>query len=105
NALGNSAAASQGDQMLALSIAVVLAVGVWRFLVDDWLEELDVPRRMARAAAVAAIVAAVAGIAASNPSARWTEFKKVGVGQTKSTYNAAHLSSGSGSGRYQFWST
>ncbi len=37
DALGNSTAAAQGDQMLAFSIAVVLAVGALRFLVDEWL--------------------------------------------------------------------
>ena len=41
--LGNSAAAAQGDQMLAVSIAVVLAVGLLRFLLDPGLERSRFP--------------------------------------------------------------
>jgi O-Antigen ligase len=103
--LTNSVAASQGDQLLALSIGVALAVGLLRFCADDWLEEMDVPERVTRAVAVVTVIAVATGIAVANPSARWSEFKQVGAGQTQTTYVAAHLSSGSGSGRYQFWST
>jgi hypothetical protein len=105
DALVNSTAAGQGDQMLALTLAVVAAVGLLRFLVDDWLEELDVSPGTSRATAAVTVIAVAAGIAAANPSARWEEFKKVGALDVQSTYNAAHLSSGRGSGRYQFWST
>jgi O-antigen ligase len=105
DALTNSVAASQGDQMLALTIAVAIGVGLLRFLVDDWLEELDVSFELSRAVAVGIGIAVVAGIAVANPSARWSEFKEVGPLDTKTTYVAAHLSSGRGSGRYQFWST
>jgi hypothetical protein len=104
DALGNSVAASQGDQMLGLTIAVVLAVGLLRFLADDWLEELDVPARLTRAVAVGTIIALIAGVLAANPAARWREFKQVGALDVQTTYAAAHLSSGGGSGRYQFWS-
>jgi hypothetical protein len=40
----------------------------------------------------------------AGPAKRWDEFKSVGHLETQSTYVATHLSSGSGSGRYQFWS-
>jgi tetratricopeptide (TPR) repeat protein len=50
------------------------------------------------------VIAVVAGILAANPAARWSEFKQVGALDVQTTYNAAHLSSGRGSGRYQFWS-
>ena len=72
DALTNSVAASQGDQMLALTIAVVVAVGLLRFLADDWLEDLDVPPRLTRAAAIGTVIAVVAGIVAANPAARWS---------------------------------
>ncbi|MGH2964541.1 MAG: O-antigen ligase family protein [Solirubrobacterales bacterium] len=104
DALTNSVAASQGDQMLALTIAVAAGVGLLRFLADDWLEELDVPARLTRVVAVGTVIAVVAGILAANPAARWSEFKQVGALDVQTTYNAAHLSSGRGSGRYQFWS-
>jgi O-antigen ligase/polysaccharide polymerase Wzy-like membrane protein len=104
NGLGNSAAASQGDQMLAVSIAIVVAVGILRFLLDSSIGKLEVPATVARAVGVAALVAVIGGILIAGPSARWEEFKQVAPVETKSTYVAAHLSSGRGSGRYQFWS-
>jgi O-Antigen ligase len=103
--LGNSAAAAQGDQMLALSIGVVLAVGTLRFLVDDSLRGIQVPARLTRAVGVAAVIAAIAGISLAGPSNRWEEFKRVAPLERKTTYVAAHLTSGRGSGRHQFWST
>ena len=103
DALGGSTAAAQGDQMLALSIAVVLAVGTLRFLVDDWLGGIQVSARLTRAIGVGVVVAAVAGMLLAGPSARWEEFKRVEPLERQSTYVAAHLTSGRGSGRYQFW--
>ncbi len=50
------------------------------------------------------VVVAIAGIVVAGPAKRWDEFKSVGHLETQSTYVATHLSSGSGSGRYQFWS-
>ena len=104
DALGNSTAAAQGDQMLAITIAVVLAVGVLRLMIDEPLEWLDVPYPFTRAVAVGVVVVAIAGILVAGPAKRWDEFKSVGHLETQSTYVATHLSSGSGSGRYQFWS-
>jgi hypothetical protein len=105
DALGNSTAAAQGDQMLAFSIGVVLAVGTLRFLADDWRGRVQVPARLTRAVGVAAVIAAIAGILLAGPSDRWEEFKQVGPLETKTTYVASHLTSGRGSGRYQYWST
>jgi O-antigen ligase/polysaccharide polymerase Wzy-like membrane protein/tetratricopeptide repeat protein len=105
DALGNSTAAAQGDQMLALSIGVVLAVGILRFVVDDSLRKVEVPARAARAVGAAVAIAAIAGILLAGPSTRWQEFKQVAPLETKSTYVAAHLTSGRGSGRYQYWSS
>jgi hypothetical protein len=105
DALAGSTAAAQGDQMLALSIVVVLAVGISRFLLDDSLERLEAPAAWTRAVGIAAVIAILAGIVAAGPSKRWDEFKQVGPLETQSTYVAAHLGSGRGSGRYQFWST
>ena len=81
-----------------------LPSGCSGFLSDDWLEDLDVPPRLTRAVAIGTVIAVVAGILAANPAARWSEFKQVGALDVQTTYNAAHLSSGGGSGRYQFWS-
>lgn len=105
DAVGNSAAAAQGDQMLAVSIALVFAVGILRLLLDPWLGRIEVPRTTARAVGMAAVVAVIAGILVAGPSKRWEEFKQVGSLETQTTYVAAHLTSGRGSGRYQFWSS
>jgi hypothetical protein len=104
DALTNSVAASQGDQMLAITIAVVVAVGLLRLLTDDWLEDMEVPPGITRWVAIGTVIAVAVGILAANPAARWREFKQVGALDVQTTYNAAHLSSGRGSGRYQFWS-
>jgi hypothetical protein len=104
NGLGDSAAAAQGDQMLAVSVAVVLAVGTLRLLLDPAIGKIEVPAAVTRAVGVAAVVVLVGGILLAGPSKRWEEFKRVAPVETKSTYVAAHLSSGRGSGRYQFWS-
>ncbi|HSF02027.1 MAG TPA: hypothetical protein VLA62_03380, partial [Solirubrobacterales bacterium] len=103
DAVGNSAAAEQGDQMLAVSIALVVALGILRYLLDPWLGRIEVPRRIARATGIGVVVAVIAGILLAGPSKRWEEFKEVGALETQTTYVAAHLTSGKGSGRYQFW--
>ena len=103
DAVGNSASAEQGDQMLAVSIALVVALGILRFLLDPWIGRIEVPRRVARATGIGVVVAVVAGILLAGPSKRWEEFKEVGTLETQTTYVAAHLTSGKGSGRYQFW--
>ena len=105
DAVRNSAAAEQGDQMLAVSIALVVALGILRYLLDPWLQRIEVPQRTTRIVGVATVVAVIGGILIAGPSKRWDEFKQVGALETKSTYVAAHLTSGKGSGRYQFWST
>ncbi|OLE38924.1 MAG: hypothetical protein AUG48_00505 [Actinobacteria bacterium 13_1_20CM_3_68_9] len=103
--LGNSAAAAQGDQMLAVSILVAVAIGISRFLLDPSFGRIEVPATLTRAVGVATVVVVIAGILLAGPSKRWDEFKRVGPLDTKTTYVAAHLNSGRGSGRYQFWSS
>ncbi len=105
NAVGNSAHVDQGDQMLAVSIALVVALGILRYLLDPWLGRIEVSRKVARATGIGVVVAVIAGILLAGPSKRWEEFKEVGTLETQTTYVAAHLTSGKGSGRYQFWSS
>jgi hypothetical protein len=90
--------------MLVITIAVVLAVAVVRLLADGALTRFVAPRSWTRAAGLAALLAIVAGIAVSNPAKRWDEFKSVPAGAANSGFIAQHLASGSGSGRYQYWS-
>jgi len=103
--LGNSAAAAQGDQMLAVSILIAVAIGISRFLLDRSLGRIEVPATLTRAIGVATVIVVIGGILLAGPSKRWDEFKRVGPLDTKTTFVAAHLNSGRGSGRYQFWST
>jgi hypothetical protein len=105
DALGDSTAASQGDRLLVATVAIAFAIALARLLLDRRLMRLSPSPRLGRAVAIGLAIAAVIGIVASNPAARWEEFKEVTPLETKSTYVAAHLTSGRGSGRYQFWST
>ena len=105
DALADSTAASQGDRMLVVSIAICAALALIRLLLDPRLMRLEVSPRIERRVGIAVAIAAVAAILLSGPAARWEEFKQVTPLETKSTYVAAHLTSGRGSGRYQFWSS
>jgi tetratricopeptide (TPR) repeat protein len=56
------------------------------------------------AASFAALaLAIVIGVIVANPAARWREFKAFPPQATRQGYVAAHLASGNGSGRYQYW--
>jgi hypothetical protein len=99
----NHVAAVQGDDMLLFTILVVIGVAVLRVVADRPLWRLEVPRPVTVGVFAAALVAIVVGIAVANPSARWREFKSTPPTAVKSGYVAAHLTSGNGSGRYQFW--
>jgi hypothetical protein len=97
---------SEGTVLLAVTLACAVAVGALRRLADAALERLALPRTIGRAAlAVALIVVAIAAVAA-NPSERWDHFKALPAPSAAGNgFAENHLASGSGSGRYQFWST
>jgi hypothetical protein len=104
--LGTGTAASQGDELLVITLLVVAAVGFMRYRVDGPLARVRIPRRMAVAALAVTGIAVVAGLAAANPAARWHDFKTAGKteGKTAEGRFGTHFVSDSSSGRYQYWS-
>jgi hypothetical protein len=102
--LTNSTAAAQGDQMLVFTILIVAGVGVLRVVLDRRFARFTLPRRVVPLSLIAAAIAVVVAVVAIHPAARWREFKSVPPTTAKNGYVTAHLTSGNGSGRYQFWS-
>lgn len=97
-------AASQGHEMLALTLLAVAVVGALRLAADRPLGRLNVPRPLAAASVAALVVAVIAAVAVANPAHRIDEFKKPPAppGPARG-FVARHLASAEGNGRYQFW--
>ena len=100
-----SAAADQGIELLAAIAGVAALLFVLTMLIDGPLRSLSVPRWLGGPAIAAGILAVLVLVLAAGPADRWEEFKQPPQ-QPEETDNfiASHLTSGSGSGRYQFWS-
>jgi hypothetical protein len=95
----------QGAEVLGVTVAcMVLAAGV-RLAVDGPVGRLRISPLVARAGVAGLVVVCIVGAALADPSKRLEQFKSVPTGEGGSTTNfiASHLSSGSGSGRWQFW--
>lgn len=104
--ISGAVAERQGDEMIFITLLVVALVALARWALDDVLIRLSVSPTLGRAsAAVLAVVIAV-GIVASDPTRRLDEFNDAPDEEfAKEDFVAQHLTSSSGSGRYQFWST
>lgn len=105
-----SAAAAQGDEMLAIVLITCAGVGLLQAaitLAARWAvgPRLDVPRRRAAIiSTVAALTVAGVALAAGAPSEmaeRWDQFKQPTAGATGSAVE--RFESASGNGRYQYW--
>jgi hypothetical protein len=96
---------SQGLELLGALAACILLAAALRLAFDGWLERVRVTPAAARASVAVVLIACLGGAVATDPGKRFDEFKSVpateGAGQTD--FIASHLSSGSGSGRWQFW--
>jgi hypothetical protein len=102
--VGGELAEQQADGLLLVAIAVTLAVAAARWALDRPLSELEVPRVAGRVAIGAALLALGAGLIAADPSRRLDEFNDPPSERIEGEgYVASHLSSTSGSGRWQFW--
>lgn len=96
---------SEGAALLAASAACALVVGALRRAADAGLGRVAVPRAAGRAAVAVAVVIVAIGAIAADPAERWDHFKSLpGPIASNNAFAASHLASGSGSGRYQFWS-
>jgi hypothetical protein len=105
--LNNSTATDQGTKMVFACIVVCALVAALRSALDGPIEGLQVPRRVAQWFAAGVAVCALIGLIAINPAHRLDEFNDPpsSSGSTSAGIVASHLSSGNGSGRYQFWDT
>ncbi|MDP8944191.1 MAG: O-antigen ligase family protein, partial [Actinomycetota bacterium] len=107
--LDSPAAASQGRSAAVLIALICVAVGVAFGILGGVVRRPVTvgPRlRMAAAAAAAVVaVALVAGVVAVDPAQSFETFKQPPAGSTlaQRDFVRAHLLSGSGSGRWQFW--
>jgi O-antigen ligase len=111
DALGNSAALSQGDEMLAVVLVVCVGVGlvtaalalaVRYGLVPAVRPSRMITRRVAAIAAAAALIVAVVAVASGEVSSRWDEFKATGVEDARA---GDRFASANGNNRYQYWET
>ena len=108
--LTTATAASQGNEMLAMTLVVCAGTGFLTAAIaladrHGVVPELPIPRRPSgRVTAAACVVALVIAIAAGLPGAAsdgWESFKDPDVPAAE----AGRFDSASGSGRYQFWET
>lgn len=102
---GAPPAEAEAGAMLLLTVLVVLAAGLLRYLLDRPLGSLSaarLPRNGARVAVAAAVIAVVVAIVAVDPVQRFEDFKQAPSGEELSSGQPDLLRSG-GSGRYQFW--
>jgi tetratricopeptide (TPR) repeat protein len=106
-------AAHQGNQLIAIAIAVVAGVallGAAVILVERYVERprllVLTRRQLGYLSAGGVVVAVVAFVAAGGVGflhRKWTEFKSPGGFNTSSGNAFARLQSTSGEGRYQYW--
>jgi O-Antigen ligase len=93
-----------GDEILLATLIVCAAVALTRYMADEPIRRLAIPRAVTRVALVALAFVALAGVAVANPVQRFDDFKQKPATEFGSTVSSRHLASSSGSGRYQFWS-
>jgi hypothetical protein len=102
----SDAAVSQGRSAALLVALICTAGGVAYGLASSYVGgRLELRPMIGRLATALVVVAALAGIAASNPVERFETFKAPPgeLRGAESDFIKAHLLSGNGSGRWQFW--
>jgi hypothetical protein len=103
--LSSSAAHAQGRWAAVLVGVTCLATGAAYWAARAVAPRLPVPPRPVRLGAVAALAAAVVvGVIAADPIERFDEFRALPESFSTSNFVQTHFVSGSGSGRWQFWS-
>ncbi|MDX6476066.1 MAG: hypothetical protein QOH95_1577 [Gaiellaceae bacterium] len=106
--LGSDAAQSQGRVVAALIVLVVLSTGTALVVAERmWGNRRAPSRRTGRVLAIALSAAVVLAVLAAHPIRRLDTFREPpAVGTTTAPdFATAHLLSGNGSGRWQFWTS
>jgi hypothetical protein len=95
----------QGVELLAATVACMFFAGVARAVLDGVMARVRPSPRLTRAGLAVLLLAGAIAVVAADPAERFDEFKTVPTneGAGKTDFIASHLSSGSGSGRWQFW--
>jgi tetratricopeptide (TPR) repeat protein len=103
----SSAAEEQGFTAAVLIAAAGAAVGVIWFLTAHLAPSRPIPRAAGWAVAILLILVAAGGAVAAEPGERFEAFKRPTSERAlpEDDFVRAHLLSGSGSGRWQFWET
>jgi hypothetical protein len=101
---GSHASSDAGRHVALLIVAAVAATGAAWFVFEPFARKIPTPPRRAAMAAVVAVAVTVVALAAlSHPVARIHAFSSPPVEPDAPGFVQAHLTSGSGSGRWQFW--
>jgi hypothetical protein len=96
-------AASQGRSAALLVLLACLACAAVFALAVAYVPPVRVPRAVGIAVVVVLAGAAVATIVAADPVRRFEDFKAMPTEYDEADFVKAHLLSGSGNGRWQFW--
>jgi hypothetical protein len=104
NHVTSSAAVAQGrSAALLVVVAVLVAAGLWfaiQALGNRWRAP---PRAAGRAVVAAVVVLAALALVLAHPVARLRAFERPPLAPNAAGFTASHFLSGSGSGRWQFW--
>lgn len=105
--LGSAAAISQGKSAAPLIVLACALTGIAYALGSRYLRRprIALGAKVKLGLALACVAAVAAGVVAADPVKRFDTFKAVPSKQAapKGSYTQAHLLSGGGSGRWQFW--
>ena len=100
-----SAATGQGHSAAVIVLACALGLAAAYAAVDRYLlPRLRESNQLDRALLVAVVALLTVGIVAADPVQRFRDFKQTPSAFGANDYVTAHLLSGSGNGRWQYWS-
>lgn len=103
--LGTAAASHQGKSAALLIAASCVLAGLTLVGLEHAIERIRLPQRPGWLPALVVALVVVAGIAAAHPVRQFEAFKRplAAAQVSQSNFATAHLLSGNGSGRWQFW--
>jgi O-Antigen ligase len=101
--IGSDTAAAQGHSAFVLILLVCIATGATFAAGHRVLRNVRPPRLVGPVAVAAVAVGILVVVLLAHPADRFAAFKQLPGGDQQQGFVSAHLLSGSGSGRWQFW--